>query len=158
GKVAARTARHATTQAQLDEMMVGRSVLLRVDKGPADPADAVLQIHDLVVQDDRHHAVVEGVNLTVRSGEIVGIAGVEGNGQNELVESLLGTRPVRAGRVAVGRRDITRRSTRSRLRWLSNVPADRHRMGLILEFSIADNLVLSVFYRSPYANGHVRLP
>ena len=157
GKVVGTTAPNATTQAQLAQMMVGRSVLLRVDKGPAHPADAVLQIHDLVVQDDRHHAVVEGVNLTVRSGEIVGIAGVEGNGQNELVESLLGTRPVRAGRVAVGRRDITRRSTRSRLRWLSNVPADRHRMGLILEFSIADNLVLSEFDRPPYANGLVRL-
>ena len=157
GHVVGTTAPAETTPPQLAQMMVGRPVLLRVEKGPAHPGNTVLQVDDLVVQDDRHHAVVDGVSLTVRSGEIVGIAGVEGNGQSELVDSLLGLRPVRAGGVAVAGRDITRRSTRSRLRWVSNVPADRHRLGLVLEFSVADNLVLSEFDHPPYANGLVRM-
>lgn len=157
GRVVGSTAPAETTPAQLAQMMVGRPVLLRVDKSRARPGQTVLEIDHLVVQDDRRHTVVDGVNLTVRSGEIVGIAGVEGNGQSELVESLVGTRPARAGRLAIGGRDITHRSTRSRLRWLSNVPADRHRMGLVLEFSVADNLVLTDFDRPPYSNGIVRM-
>jgi ABC-type uncharacterized transport system ATPase subunit len=157
GRVVGTTAPAETTPAQLAQMMVGRPVLLRVEKTPARPSNTVLEVNDLVVQDDRHHTVVDGVTLAVRSGEIVGIAGVEGNGQSELVESLLGTRPVRAGHVVIAGRDITRRPTRARLRWLSNVPADRHRMGLVLEFSVADNLVLTDYDRRPYANGIVRM-
>ena len=157
GHVVGSTAPSETTPAQLAQMMVGRPVLLRVEKGSAHPSKTVLEIDNLVVQDDRHHTVVDGVSLTVRSGEIVGVAGVEGNGQSELVEALVGTRPVRSGRTIIGGRDITHRSTRSRLRWLSNVPADRHRMGLVLEFSVADNLVLTDYDRRPYANGIVRM-
>jgi general nucleoside transport system ATP-binding protein len=157
GRVVGTTAPAETTPAQLAQMMVGRPVLLRVEKTAARPSNTVLEVNDLVVQDDRHHMVVDGVTLTVRAGEIVGIAGVEGNGQSELVESLLGTRPARAGHVVIAGRDITRRPTRSRLRWLSNVPADRHRNGLVLEFSVADNLVLAEYDRRPYANGIVRM-
>jgi simple sugar transport system ATP-binding protein len=157
GKVVGSTAPGVTTPAQLAQMMVGRPVLLRVAKTPARPGKTVLQVEQLVVQDDRRHTVVDGVSLDVRSGEIVGIAGVEGNGQSELVEAVLGLRPARSGRVILGGRDITRNSTRRRLRaGLGDVPADRHRMGLILEFPVADNLVLSDFDEKPYANGFVR--
>jgi simple sugar transport system ATP-binding protein len=157
GKVVGSTAPKDTTPAQLAQMMVGRPVLLRVAKGPAHPDKTVLQIENLGVQDEHHHPVVNGISLTVRSGEIVGIAGVEGNGQNELVEAVLGLRPARTGRIRLGGRDITRRPTRWRLRsGLSDVPADRHRMGLILEFPIYDNLVLSDYDERPYANGLVR--
>ena len=157
GKVVGTTIPKDTTPAELAQMMVGRPVLLRVAKGPAHPTKTVLELDKLVVQDDRRHTVVDGISLTVRSGEIVGIAGVEGNGQNEMVEAMMGLRPARAGRVLLSGRDITRRPTRWRLRsGLSEVPADRHRMGLILEFPIYDNLVLSDFDEPPYANGLVR--
>ena len=157
GKVVGSTAPNDTTPAQLAQMMVGRPVLLRVAKTPAHPGRTVLQVEQLVVQDDRRHTVVDGVRLDVRSGEIVGIAGVEGNGQNELVEAILGLRPARSGRVILGGRDITRRPTRWRLRsGLGDVPADRHRMGLVLEFPVADNLVLGDIDQPPYANWIVR--
>ena len=157
GKVVGTTAPKDTTPAQLAQMMVGRPVLLRVAKGPAHPTKTVLEVDNLVVQDDRRHTVVDGLSLIVRAGEIVGIAGVEGNGQNELVEAMIGLRPARAGRVMLGGRDITRSTTRSRLRsGLSDVPADRQRMGLILEFPIYDNLVLSDYDERPYSNGLVR--
>lgn len=157
GKVVATTTPAETKPTELAQMMVGRPVLLRVVKGPAHPGDAVLNVEDLVVQDDRRHTAVEGVSLEVRAGEIVGVAGVEGNGQNEMVEAILGLRPTRAGRVVLNGRPITHSSTRRRLRsGLGNVPADRHRMGLILELPVSDNLVLSDYDEAPYANGIVR--
>ncbi len=157
GKVVSTTAPDKTTPTQLAQMMVGRPVLLRVQKGAAHPGQAMLQVEELTVQDDRRQTAVNGVSLEVRSGEIVGIAGVEGNGQNELVEAILGLRHARSGRVLLNGRVITRSSTRRRLRsGLGNVPADRHRMGLILELPVADNLVLSDYDEPPYANGLVR--
>ena len=157
GKVVGSTVPKQTTPVQLAQMMVGRPVLLRVVKTPAHAGKTVLEVDQLVVQDDRRHTVVDGVSLAVRSGEIVGIAGVEGNGQTELVEAMLGLRPARSGRVILGGRDITRRPTRWRLRsGLGDVPADRHRMGLVLEFPVADNLVLSDFDQAPYANWILR--
>jgi len=157
GKVVGTAIPKDTTPGELAQMMVGRPVLLRVARGPAHPTKTALEVDKLVVQDDRRHTVVDGISLTVRSGEIVGIAGVEGNGQNEMVEAIIGLRPARAGRVLLSGRDITRRPTRWRLRsGLSEVPADRQRMGLVLEFPIYDNLVLSDYDESPYANGLVR--
>ena len=157
GKVVASTKPADTKPAELAQMMVGRPVLLRVVRGPSHPGEAVLKVEDLVVQDDRRHLAVDGVSLEVRTGEIVGVAGVEGNGQNELVESILGLRSARGGRVILNGRIITHRSTRRRLQsGLGNVPADRHRMGLVLEFAIADNLVLSDYDQAPFANGLVR--
>jgi len=157
GKVVGSTVPEETTPVELAQMMVGRPVLLRVVKTPAHAGKTVLEVDQLVVQDDRRHTVVDGVSLAVRSGEIVGIAGVEGNGQTELVEAMLGLRPARSGRVILGGRDITRRPTRWRLRsGLGDVPADRQRMGLVLEFPVADNLVLSDFDQAPYANWILR--
>ena len=157
GKVVDSTSPKDSSPADLARMMVGRPVLLRVEKKTATPGAVRLQLSDLVVADDRHQVAVDGVSLEVRSGEILGIAGVEGNGQIELVEAVSGLRPARTGTVLIEGRDVTRRSTRLRLReGLSVIPPDRHRQGVILELPIADNLVLEEYDRRPFANWIVR--
>jgi general nucleoside transport system ATP-binding protein len=157
GKVVDSTTPAQSTQADLARMMVGRPVLLRVDKKPAQPGEVALKVEDLVVADDRRQVAVDGLSLDVRAGEIVGIAGVEGNGQNELVEAISGLRTARQGRILIEGRDMTRRATRLRLReGLSVIPADRHRQGVILELPISDNLVLEEYDRRPFANWIVR--
>jgi general nucleoside transport system ATP-binding protein len=157
GKVVDSTTPKESSQADLARMMVGRPVLLRVEKPPARPGEVRLKVADLVVADDRRQVVVDGVSLEVRSGEIVGIAGVEGNGQNELVDAISGLRTAKGGHVFIGGREFTRRSTRIRLReGLSIIPADRHKEGIILELPIADNLVLEDYDRIPFARWIVR--
>jgi simple sugar transport system ATP-binding protein len=152
GKVVASTTPRESTPADLARLMVGRPVLLRVDKTPARPGRTLLEVDGLAVADDRGHRAVDGVRLEVRAGEIVGLAGVEGNGQDELVEAVVGLRHVRAGSIRLDGRDVTRSSTRRRLAaGVGHIPADRHRMGVILELSIADNLVLDDFERRPFA-------
>jgi general nucleoside transport system ATP-binding protein len=157
GKVVGSTTPKESSQADLARLMVGRPVLLRVEKQPAKPGEISLKVENLVVADDRRQVAVDGVSLEVRAGEIVGIAGVEGNGQNELVEAISGLRTAKEGHVLIGSRDFTRRSTRLRLReGLSVIPADRHKEGIILELPIADNLVLEEYDRSPFASWIVR--
>jgi simple sugar transport system ATP-binding protein len=157
GKVVATTSPKESNQAELARLMVGRSVLLRVEKGEAKPGQVLLEIRDLSVQDDRHQVAVDGVSLEVRAGEILGIAGVEGNGQNELVEAIVGLRMPRAGAILLGGRDITHASTHSTLEaGLGFIPADRHRMGIVLELPVSDNLVLSRFDLPPFARWIVR--
>jgi simple sugar transport system ATP-binding protein len=157
GKVVATTTPKQSSPADLAQMMVGRPVLLRVEKTPADPGASLLEVEDLTVEDDRHNVAVDGISLSVRAGEILGVAGVEGNGQSELVEALTGLRHVRSGRILLGGRDVTSAGTRTRLHsGLGHIPADRQRMGIILELSVADNLVLSRFDQRPYATGIVR--
>ncbi len=157
GKVVGSTTPKESGQSDLARLMVGRPVLLRVEKQPAQPGEVRLKVENLVVADDRRQVVVDGFSLEVRAGEIVGIAGVEGNGQNELVDAISGLRAAREGQVLIGGRDFTRRSTRLRLReGLSVIPADRHKEGIILELPIADNLVLEDYDRSPFARWIVR--
>jgi general nucleoside transport system ATP-binding protein len=157
GRVVATTTPKQSSPADLARMMVGRPVLLRVDKKPAQPGAVAMSIEDLVVLDDRRHVAVDRVSLEVRAGEILGIAGVEGNGQNELVEAIMGLRPASAGHVRLDGRDIGHATTRTRLRdGLGLIPPDRHRMGVILELSVADNLVLDDYDRPPFARWMVR--
>jgi simple sugar transport system ATP-binding protein len=157
GKVQATTSPSQSNPADLARLMVGRSVLLRVEKTEAKPGDVLLEVKDLTVQDDRHQLAVDAVSLEVRAGEIVGLAGVEGNGQNELVEAIVGLRMPRSGRIMLGGKDITHASTYSTLgAGLGHIPADRQKMGIILELAISDNLVLTRFDRSPFANWIVR--
>ena len=157
GKVVATTTPKESTPADLARLMVGRPVLLRVEKKPAQPGEPELVVSNLSVHDDRHQVAVDSVSLEVRRGEIVGIAGVEGNGQNELVEAIAGLRPARGGKIRIGRRDVTHAGTRRRLHiGLSHIPADRHRMGVILELPISDNLVLTEYDRRPFAHALVR--
>jgi ABC-type uncharacterized transport system ATPase subunit len=146
-----------TDEDDLAELMVGREVQLTVDRGTSHPADPVLRVDGLTANDDRGHPMVRGVDLEVRAGEIFGIAGVAGNGQDELVESIIGLRRPTGGRVTLDGADVTGHPPRKMNEaQVAYVPADRHRFGLILPFPLSDNLVLTSYYRSPYAHGVLR--
>ncbi|MGH3394636.1 MAG: ABC transporter ATP-binding protein [Streptosporangiaceae bacterium] len=139
---------------ELAALMVGRQVALRVSKEPARPADVVLDVSDLRVDDERGQHAVDGVSFQVRAGEILGIAGVQGNGQTELCEALMGLLPAAGGSVRMDGRDITTHSPRQRIRdGIGYVPEDRQADGLVATFSVADNMILDVFDRPPYARG-----
>lgn len=144
------------TEASLAEMMVGRKVILQVEKEAAQPGQVVLQVGDLTVADDRAHRVVKGLNLEVRAGEIVGVAGVQGNGQRELVEALTGLRRVENGRIAIAGQDIAHIPPRKITELgVAHIPEDREKHGLVMAYSIADNMVLNRYYQSPYAHGFI---
>ncbi len=143
----------STTGAELAALMVGRAVQLRVNKDPAKPGPVRLAVAHLTVADERGEAAVRDVSFDVRGGEILGIAGVQGNGQTELCEALLGLRPA-AGSIQLDGHEITGATTRDRLRaGIGYVPEDRQEDGLVGAFSVADNLVLDVYDRPPYASG-----
>jgi ABC-type uncharacterized transport system ATPase subunit len=138
------------TEEGLARLMVGREVLLRVDKGPAQPSDALLEVADLHVLDDREIEKVRGVSFQVRAGEIVGLAGIDGNGQTELIDAMTGLRRIQAGRVIVGGEDVTGTTAFHCLEaGLGHIPEDRQRRGLVLEFSIAENIALHDFRKPP---------
>jgi simple sugar transport system ATP-binding protein len=138
------------TEESLASLMVGRDVLLRVDKTPAQPGDPILAVSDLHVLDERELPAVRGVTFDVRAGEIVGIAGVDGNGQTELVEALTGLRSVESGSFSVDGRELTRAGAHTILdTGVGHIPEDRHRRGLILEFSLAENMALHDFDKQP---------
>jgi ABC-type uncharacterized transport system ATPase subunit len=142
--------REGATEAGLARMMVGREVLLRVEKPPPQVGDVLLEIRDLHVNDDRHLAAVRDVSFTVRAGEIVGIAGVEGNGQSELVEVITGLRRPESGEVAVGGRVVAHATARKMLDvGVGHIPEDRQRRGLILDFTIAENIALHDYCYPP---------
>ena len=146
-----------TNEKELAELMVGRAVQLTAERGQSHLADVRLKLQDLHVRDDRGGDAVRGVDLEIRGGEILGIAGVAGNGQDELVEALVGLRKVAAGRIWLGGKDVTGASPRTiNEANVGYVPADRHRFGLILAFPLTDNLVLTSYYKTPFAHGLVR--
>ena len=157
GKVVGERIPKETDEEDLAELMVGREVSLVVDRGESHPSDTALKVEGLTVKDDRGNEVVHGVDLEVRAGEILGIAGVAGNGQDELVEALIGLRRPSGGRVTLEGADITGKGTRDiKEAGVSYVPADRHRFGLVLPFPISDNLVLTTYHRPPYSRGILR--
>jgi simple sugar transport system ATP-binding protein len=142
------------TRETLAEMMVGRKVILMIDKAAARPREPVLQLDELCVLDDRRHMAVDGVSLEVRAGEILGIAGVQGNGQTELAEALTGLRKAESGRVLLLDEDTTHATPRQIVEaGVAHVPEDRHKHGLVLSFPVRDNIVLCTYYRSPFADG-----
>ena len=142
------------TRETLAEMMVGRKVFLTIDKAEAHPGDEILRVENLRVMDDQKHMTVDGVSLSVRAGEILGVAGVQGNGQTELTEALTGLRRVAEGRVTILGHDTTHASPRQVVEvGVAHVPEDRHKHGLVLAFPVRDNLVLCSYYRSPFAKG-----
>ncbi len=144
----------AATQELLAEMMVGRKVILQIDKAEAHPGRPVLRVDGLCVMDDRRHMAVDHVGFTVQAGEILGVAGVQGNGQTELAEALTGLRKVTEGRITLHGRDTTRATPRQLVQaGLSHVPEDRHKHGLVLTFPVRDNLVLCTYYEPPFAEG-----
>ncbi len=138
----------------LAEMMVGRPVDLVVSKEHAAPGDPVLVVQDLVVVDERDHPAVNGVSFEVRASEIVGIAGVQGNGQTELVEALTGLRHAISGKITVSGTDVTHASPRAiHNHSVAHVPEDRQRSGLVLAFTVAENMVLDSYHNPPYSKG-----
>jgi ABC-type uncharacterized transport system ATPase subunit len=144
------------TEASLAEMMVGRTVILQVDKSEAQPGRAVLTVENIVVEDERGQTAVEGVSLEVRAGEILGIAGVQGNGQRELVEGLTGLRHIVSGRVLIDGQVSTDYVPRKITELgVAHIPEDREKHGLVMGYSVADNLVLNRYYKLPYARGPV---
>ena len=157
GRVVGERVPRETSEEDLAELMVGREVELTVDRGESTPGAQVLEVKDLHVKDDRGHETVRGVTINVRAGEILGIAGVAGNGQDELVEALVGLRPVASGTINLDGKEITGSSPRKIHELnIAYVPADRHRFGLILPFSIADNLVLNRYMNAPFARYGIR--
>jgi simple sugar transport system ATP-binding protein len=143
-----------TNEEDLAELMVGRDVELTIDRGNSHPGSVVLRVDALRVKDDRGNEVVRGVSLEIRAGEILGIAGVAGNGQDELVEAVYGLRRPSGGSVTLGDANVTGWSPRGMNEaGVGYVPADRQRFGLVLPFAVADNLVLTSYYRAPFARG-----
>lgn len=140
-----------TTAKDLARMIVGRDVLLRVEKTDANPAAIVLNLKDLVVA-GKHGTAVKGVSFTVRSGEIVGIAGIEGNGQTELIEALSGLAKPSSGRIEFDGKDVTDCNARElKEMGIAHIPEDRHKRGLLLHADLAENSILGVHYRPPVA-------
>lgn len=143
-----------TDEDDLAELMVGREVQLAVDRGVSNPAESVLTVENLHVKSDRGQEVVRGVSFNVRAGEILGIAGVAGNGQDELVEAITGLRRAASGTVQLSGETITGWNVRQRREFgLGYVPGDRQKYGLVLGFPISDNLVLTGYYNRPFARG-----
>ncbi|HNR96148.1 MAG: Galactose/methyl galactoside import ATP-binding protein MglA [Chloroflexi bacterium ADurb.Bin180] len=151
GKVAGSTTPDKATEAELASMMVGREVLLTVEKKPPRTGDVVLRVENLQVMDERHFMCVDGLCLEVRAGEILGVAGVQGNGQTELVEAITGLRTATGGKIEILNQDTTRYSPREIIeRGVAHVPEDRQKHGLVLSYPLVDNLVLSTYYRKPF--------
>ena len=154
GKVVGHADPKNSTQASLASLMVGRDVILQVEKSPAQPAEPVLTITNLNVTDDRKLPVVKGLSLEVHKGEILGIAGVQGNGQTELVEAITGLRSVVSGHIYINSKDVTHDSPRAITEaGVAHVPEDRQKNGMVANFPIKDNLVLQTYYVGPFSQG-----
>jgi ABC-type uncharacterized transport system ATPase subunit len=157
GRVVGNLKTSATNAAELARLMVGREVLLRVDKPEAKAGPTVLSVRDLSIAGRDGGKRLDGVSFEVRAGEIVGIAGVEGNGQTELIEALAGLIPGShvSGTMVFEGQDVTRLDARKRRELgIAHVPEDRHRRGLLLDFSLAENTILGVHYRKPAVSAY----
>jgi ABC-type uncharacterized transport system ATPase subunit len=154
GKMVGTVKPSEATQEMLAAMMVGREVILQIDKEDAHPGEVVLSVDGLKVMDERQHMAVDGVSLSVCAGEILGVAGVQGNGQTEFVEALTGLRHSTEGVVTIAGQNVSRATPRQITEvGTAHVPEDRHKHGLVLSFSVSDNLVLCTYYKPPFANG-----
>ncbi len=146
--------RDETSPPQLAQMMVGRPVVFTTQKEPKEPGKVVLSVHDLRIPDYRDLEKVKGISFDVRAGEIFGIAGVQGNGQSELVEALAGLRKPTSGKIMIGNIDITGKKPRFvRETGISYIPEDRHKRGMILPFTVEENIALGSHYKAPFAKG-----
>ncbi|MDQ3007175.1 MAG: ABC transporter ATP-binding protein [Chloroflexota bacterium] len=151
GRVVGTATPEESDEQKLAAMMVGREVILTVMKKQSQPGAEILQVEDLHVRDMRGLKAVNGVSFSVRAGEVLGIAGVQGNGQTELAEALTGLRPIESGHFTLDGKDLTGKTPRLITEsGLANIPEDRQRHGLVLSYSITDNLVLCDYYRPPF--------
>lgn len=143
-----------TTKEELSRMMVGRNVEFQVHKEPAKPKDVILEVEDLTVGSKSHgNNAVKGVSFNVRAGEIVCIAGIDGNGQTELVYGLTGLEPLKGGKISLNGQDITHTSIRKRSTMgMSHIPEDRHKHGLVLDYTLEDNMVLQRYFEPEFVS------
>jgi general nucleoside transport system ATP-binding protein len=145
-----------TSEEKMAELMVGRRVSFKVDKEPAKPGKESFRIENLNVLNQRGLHAVKNVSLSVRAGEILGIAGVEGNGQTELIEAITGLRKIESGKILINGEDISTMPVRKRNeRGLGHIPEDRHKYGLVLEFNLEDNLILENYYKEPLSKNGI---
>ena len=152
GKLIATVEVGKTTEAKMAEMMVGREVTFKVAKEEREPGPVILKVQNLTVENNRKIAGLKNFSLEVRSGEILGLAGIEGNGQVELVEAITGLRKAESGRIVLKGNDITNLSVRERIRsGMAYIPEDRHKRGLVLDYSVEENLVLKSYDQEPYS-------
>ena len=139
------------SEQQLAEMMVGRAVKFEIDKEPCKPGETILSIQNISVKNSRGQLAVKDVSLDVRSGEIVGIAGVDGNGQSELIFAITGMSPLAEGKILLQGKDISNYSIRQRVEaGIGHIPEDRRKHGLVSEFSVAENIALKNYYKAPF--------
>ncbi|API90349.1 heme ABC transporter ATP-binding protein [Marinilactibacillus sp. 15R] len=142
-----------TSQQELADMMVGRSVTFKVEKKPSNPKETVLKIDNLIVKETRGYDAVKSVNLEVRAGEVLGIAGVDGNGQSELIQAITGLTKVSAGSIQLAGTDITNKKPRKITEvGLGHIPEDRQKYGLILPMTLEENISLQTYYQKPFSN------
>lgn len=138
------------SQQELADLMVGRSVSFKTPKGPSNPTKPVLKINDLVVKENRGLDAVKGLNLEVNAGEVVGIAGIDGNGQSELLQAIAGMRKVESGTIEINGKDMTNHRPREITEnSMGHVPEDRHRFGLVLPMTLSENIALQTYYKEP---------
>ena len=144
------------SEEELADMMVGRQVLLTVDKKEMEPGDLILNVDNLVVKSSRNIEKLKGLSLNLFQGEILGIAGIDGNGQSELLEALTGLRKIESGKVLIDGKDITNHTPKQiQEAGMYNIPEDRQRRGLVLEFSVADNLILEDFAEKEFSKNGI---
>lgn len=156
GKNVATLEKARTSREEIARLMVGREVLPQVDRGISHPGDMVLEVTDLRCDSDRGLSALKGISFTVRAGEVLGIAGVEGNGQSELVEVLSGLRPATGGSITLAGQPVTNATPHAlRRRGMANIPEDRHARGLVLSFAVAENLILGVEDQRDVTGGRV---
>ncbi|MEE4194595.1 MAG: ABC transporter ATP-binding protein [Anaerolineae bacterium] len=157
GRVVGSTTPQESDERILAEMMVGRDVILTVDKGPANPKETILRVMNMTVLGDQKERAVKGINFELRAGEILGIAGVQGNGQREFVEALTGLRPAQSGMIVLNGKPMHFNRPRQLVESaVSHVPEDRQKHGLVLPYSLIDNMVLCTYYQEPFAKGLIR--
>lgn len=148
-----------STEEDMAEMMVGREVNFEVEKGPANPGDTVLKIENLKVKNSRGLYAVNGLNLDIKAGEVLCVAGIDGNGQSELIQAITGLAKIDDGKITFQNKDITKESIRTRtLMGLGHIPEDRHKHGLVLEFSLEDNMALQSYFKEPLSKKGIRNP
>ncbi|MEZ4681651.1 MAG: ABC transporter ATP-binding protein [Caldilineaceae bacterium] len=155
GQVVGEADPQSATQGTLASLMVGREVILTVEKRPAAPTGVMLDLQQISARDDLDQPALRNVSFQVHAGEIVGVAGVQGNGQTELVEVISGLRKVDSGRITIDGKEMTNATPRrvTEVGQSCHVPEDRHAFGMVDSYSIADNLVLNTYYQAPYARG-----
>ncbi|MGG5252888.1 ABC transporter ATP-binding protein [Neobacillus sp. SM06] len=145
-----------TNANELAHLMVGREVVFKTEKAPAQPKQEVLQINHLVVKDARGVSAVNGLNLSVRAGEIVGIAGIDGNGQTELIEAITGLRKSESGNILLNGKELIHSTPRKITETgVGHIPQDRHKHGLVLNYPIGENMVLQTYYQKPFSKNGI---